>query len=230
MKNSIISLALEALLFIAIIIFGVNYYNNKIEASDHNIKVYQSQIEELELKNGELITARDSYILERNELKNVLDISNQEIKDLKRKLNSSLAYIAQLESTVRIDTIISIKDTIIYKDRETEIHFGYKDDWLQFNGFTKFSKDISTTNIYDLYINVPLKLGLTDNYQIFVQSDNPYIKFTSIEGAIIDGSKLKPKKKKVNFGIQFGVGAMYDIIDKNIAIGPYGGAGLQINF
>ena len=229
-KNSIISLILEAIIFIAIIIFGVNYYNNKIETSDHNIKVYQSQIEELELKNGELITSRDSYIIKQKELEEMIGITQKEVRDLNKKLKSSLAYITQLESSIRIDTIISIKDTIIYRDNKTQINFEYTDKWVSFTGESIFNKTQSTTSIYDLYINVPIKLGLMDDYKIFVQSDNPYVNFSSIEGAIIDGSKLKPKKKKIGFSIQFGAGAMYDIIDKDIAIGPYGGAGLHINF
>ena len=54
--------------------------------------------------------------------------------------------------------------------------------------------------------------------------------FSNIDGAVIDNSVLKPRKKRFNWGLQLGVGAMYDIIDKDIAVGPYAGIGAEFNF
>lgn len=229
-RTSIISLFIEAVVFICIIIFGINYYNNQLDISDQNLNAYRGQLEQMELKNGELISVRDSYILRIQDLENQFDISKKEVRDLQRKLNSSLAYIAELKSNVRIDTIVTIKDTIIYKDKETDIRFIYNDDWLSFNGETKIMDDKPTTNIFNMNMNVPLKVGLSDDYQIFVQSDNPYVNFSSIEGAVIDKSKLRPKKKRWNIGVYGGFGIHYDMPTKSFGYGPQLGIGVSVGF
>ena len=229
-RTSIISLFIEAVVFICIIIFGINYYNNQLDISDQNLNAYRGQLEQMELKNGELISVRDSYILRIQDLENQFDISKKEVRDLQRKLNSSLAYIAELKSNVRIDTIVTIKDTIIYKDKETDIRFIYNDDWLSFNGETKITDKKTTTNIFNMNMNIPLKVGLSDDYQIFVQSDNPYVNFSSIEGAVIDKSKLRPKKKRWNIGIYGGFGIHYDMPTKSFGYGPQLGVGVSVGF
>ena len=229
-RTSIISLFIEAVVFICIIIFGINYYNNQLDISDQNLNAYRSKLEQVELKNGELISVRDSYILRIQDLENQFDISKKEVRDLQRKLNSSLAYIAELKSNVRIDTIVTIKDTIIYKDKETDIRFLYNDDWLSFNGETKIMDDKPATNIFNMNMIVPLKVGLSDDYQIFVQSDNPYVNFSSIEGAVIDKSKLRPKKKRWNIGVYGGFGIHYDMPTKSFGYGPQLGIGVSVGF
>lgn len=229
-RTSIISLFIEAVVFICIIIFGINYYNNQLDISDQNLNAYRGQLEQMELKNGELISVRDSYILRIQDLENQFNISKKEVRDLQRKLNSSLAYIAELKSNVRIDTIVTVKDTIIYKDKETDIRFIYNDDWLSFNGETKIMDDKPTTNIFNMNMNVPLKVGLSDDYQIFVQSDNPYVNFSSIEGAVIDKSKLRPKKKRWNIGVYGGFGIHYDMPTKSFGYGPQLGIGVSVGF
>lgn len=229
-RNSIITLFIEAAIFIGIIMFGINYYNNQLDISDQNLKAYKGQLEQVEMKNGELVAIRDSYVLKTKDLQEQFDLSQKEIRDLKRKLGSSLAYIAELESNIKIDTIVTIKDTIIYKDKETDIRFLYQDDWVSFNGLTSLKNNTSSTRIFNMNMDVPLKFGISDDYQIFVQSNNPYVNFTNLEGAVIDGSKLKPKKTRFNWGFQIGFGISYDIFDKDYSIGPYGGIGAEVNF
>lgn len=212
------------------IIVGAGYYKNKLSNAEQNIDTYKGHIEQLQLKNGELISANNSYILKTKDLENQFNLSKKEVKDLEKKLGDKLAYISKISTKIQYDTITAIKDTIIYRDNLTEVQFKYTDKWTSFNGVTKLANNNAETSIYDLNINVPLKVGLADNYKIFVQSDNPYIQFTDIEGAVIDGSKFNQKKKRVSWGVQLGIGAMYDIIDKNISVGPYGGLGVQLNF
>lgn len=231
--KSLSNYIIEAIILAGLVVgflFVLSKYDRKLEISEQNYKAAMSEMEEIKLKNGELITSNDSYIFKIKELEEQFDISKKEAKDLEKKLGASLAYISKIESEVRIDTIETVRDTIIYKNDTTEIKFKYKDEWLNFNGVTTLNNLHSTTSIYDLNILTGLKVGVTDNYKIFVQSSNPYIKFTDIEGAVIDGSKFAPKPKRLKFGVQGGFGGMYNIIDKNISIGPYVGVGLQWNF
>ena len=202
--------------------------NGKLETSEQNLIAYKGQMEQLELKNGELIATRDSYILDKKNLEEALDVSKSEVKALEKKLNSSLAYIANMESQVRIDTVTIVKDSIIYDEGDiAKIHFDYDDDWFGVKGTTDLTGPMLTTSLYDIRMYVPIQWGMTDNYKIFVKSDNPYVSFTNLDGAMIDGSKLIPKQRKFGLSVQGGIGVNYDLIEKNLGIGPYLGVGVH---
>lgn len=227
-KKSIISLIVEAVLFLGIISFGYKVMNGKLETSEQNLIAYKGQVEQLELKNGDLITTRDSYILDKKQLEEALEVSKSEVKELEKKLNSSLAYIANMESQVRIDTVTIVKDSIIYDEGDiAQIHFDYDDDWFGVKGTTDLTGPEITTSLYDIKMYVPIQWGMTDNYKIFVQSDNPYVSFTNLDGAVIDGSKLIPKQRKIGLSIQGGFGVNYDLISKQLGVGPHLGVGVH---
>ena len=227
-RKSIIGLIIEAVIFIGIISFGYKIMDEKLDISEQNLIAYKSKMEQLELKNGELITTRDSYILDKYKLEEELSISKKEVKDLEKKLKSTLAYISNIESEVRIDTIETVRDSIIYiNDSDIDVKFNYSDEWLSFNGLTRIRDAQSKTSLRNVNMIVPLTIGLTDNYKLFIQSDNPYVNFTSMEGAVIDGSKLIQKQRKLGLSIQGGFGATYDILSKGLGIGPYLGLGVH---
>lgn len=230
-RRSLISMLIEAIVFVTILMIGWNYYDGKLDKSEQNLRVYRGQVTELELKNGDLVTARDSYIAKASELEDLLNISRKEVRDLKNTLGSKIAYISKLESQISTGPIIIQKDSIVYVEKsKIESHFKYNDEWLSFKGITRIDGNVGSTQIDGINIFTPLKVGITNDYQIFVQTPNPYITFNEIEGAVIDGSKFAPKKKRFSWGIQVGFGAMYDIIKKDIAVGPYGGLGAEFNF
>lgn len=229
-KKSILVVVLEALLFLAIISFGYRSMDNKLDISNQNIKAYKGQVEQLELKNGELLRIKDSYILEKKELQEQFNMSKQEIRDLQKKLNSSVAYISRLEANMKIDTIREVRDSIIYiNDTDRDVKFKYRDDWFSMEGMTQLRGPNSNTELYNISMDVPLNIGLSDMYQLFVTSPNPYVSFTNMEGALIEGSKLYPKPKRFSMGIQGGFGPGYDIITKQMTLGVYVGFGFQWN-
>ena len=224
-----ILLIIEAIFFIGI---GWWYYTNiqrKLDISNQNLQASKTKLEQVEMKNGELLSIRDSYILNINELEDNLEISKKEIQELQRKLDSKVAYIAKIESQFRVDTIETVRDSIIYRDNDdVEIRFHYQDDWMKFDGLTKTQN--KSTYIYNLSMDTPLKVGITDDYQIFVQTPNPYVTFSSIEGSVIEGSKLHPKPKRWNVGIYGGFGIHYDLPTKTFGYGPQLGVGLEWKF
>ena len=227
-RKSIISLIVEAVLFIGIISFGYKVMSGKLETSEQNLIAYKGQMEQLELKNGELVATRDSYILDKKQLEEALDVSKSEVKELEKKLNSSLAYIANMESQVRIDTVTIVKDSIIYDEGDiAKIHFDYDDDWFGVKGTTDLTGPEITTSLYDIKMYVPIQWGMMDNYKIFVKSDNPYVSFTNLDGAVIDSSKLIPKQRKFGLSVQGGIGVNYDFIKNNLGVGPYLGVGIH---
>jgi hypothetical protein len=235
-KKTLLGYIIEGIIFIAIIAAVWGIYNNKLDNSEQNLKAARGHIEQVELKNGELMSSRDSYIATINDLEELLDITKQEVKDIQRQLDSKVAYISKIESEVRVEYIETVRDSIIYVNSDPNIAtstFRYNNKWVDLVGRNEFTFgeqfDYKTT-IESLSMDVPLSVGLTNDYQIFVKTPNPYVSFSSIEGAVIDNSVLKPRKKRFNWGLQMGFGAMYDVMNKNIAVGPYAGVGAEFNF
>ena len=225
---------IEAVIFIVIIACTYSCLSRKLDASEQNLKAAQGRMEIVELENGELLSSRDSYIATINDLEDLLDISKKEIKDIQRQLDDKIAYISNIESNVRVEYIETVRDSIVYVNPSTATSsFSYFDKWVTLNGVNEFrfgeSFDYSTT-ITSISMDVPLNVGLTNDYKIFVKSSNPYVHFSDIQGAVIDNSIMRPRKKRFSWGLQGGVGLMYDVIDKDIAAGPYLGIGAEFNF
>lgn len=221
-----ISIIVLSIVVLALLIMqGCVRHSNK--NLNNNIKALTDSMQVLQTKNGELIYARQVFIIEKKELEKYLDITKKEIKDLERTLDDKLSYIAKLEGSVRVDTFTCV-DTM-YVDSLTHIKFNYQDNWLAMDGLTTI-KDNTTTTINNISMSVPLQVGLTDNYRIFVKTPNPYVSFTDIEGAVIEKTSNGSKPKRWNLGVQVGVGAGYDLLHRNISVGPYIGVGIAYGF
>jgi hypothetical protein len=233
-RKTLLSYLIEAAVFIIIIAFGWNYYNERLETTTQNLIAYKGQLEEVELRNKNLLVAKDSYIATINDLEEQLDITKKEAREIQRQLNSKIAYIAKIEQSVKVEYVEVIKDSIVYVNNQYAIaKFHYNDDWMRFDGENEFQFGNNfdyITRVKNISITAPLTIGLTNDYQVFVTTPNPYITFTDIEGSVIENSVLKPRKKRFSWGVQFGFGTMYDIIDKDLSIGPYGGLGAEVNF
>lgn len=231
MNKNILIPIIEFVIFLWIIIWGYNKMNDELNISEQNLKAYKGKVKELEMSNGDLVKVRDSYILEINKICEEFEMSKQEIKELQKKLNSSMAYISKMETEIKTDTIREIKDSIIYLNGKVDmVLFNYKNNWVELDGVTNLSNKNTSTVINYIKMKVPLTVGVTDDYQLFVHSQNPYVSFTNINGAIIEDSKFLPKEKRWSWGIQGGFGVGYDIITSRLGIGPYLGVGVQYNF
>ena len=233
-RKTLLSYLIEATVFIIIIVIGWNYYNDRLEITTQNLIAYKGQLSEVELQNKNLLVAKDSYIATINDLEEQLDITKKEAKEIQRRLDSKIAYIAKIEQSINVEYVEVIKDSIIYiNDQHVIANFHYNDKWMQFDGVNEFQFGNNfdyTTRVQNINITAPLTIGLTNDYQIFVTTANPYITFTDIEGSVIENSILRPNKTRFNWGLQFGFGTMYDVVKKDLAIGPYGGIGVEINF
>lgn len=233
-KQTLLSYLIEAVIFIAIIAGLWGYYDRKLDISDQSLLAFRGKLEQVELKNGELLSSRDSYVATINDLEELLGIAKQEVRDMQRQLNSKIAYIVKLEQNTRVEYIEVVKDSIVYINNNNAIaKFHYTDKWITLIGENEFTLggefDCKTT-LRNIQMNTPLTVGLTNDYKIFVKSENPYVNFSSIEGAVIDKQALLPRKKRFGWGLQLGIGAMYDVVDKNVAVGPYAGLGVELNF
>ena len=180
----------------------------------------------IQTKNNELIYERDNFKLNYDELDKQ---SQRKIKELERELDKQIKYISELKGNINIDTLI-IKDSVYVSDDITHIIFNYSDDWFKVNGTTLLGQDTITT-INNIYMDVPLTLGLTQDgnkSSIFVNTKNPYVTFSNIEGT--DLSNTPTSFKHWRWKIQFGFDFQYGILSKTFDNTPYIETGLEYIF
>lgn len=216
-------------LLVGIILFLLHNYNitsSRLSISQHNLEVAQDSLRVVRLKNNDMMYTINSYILEKKELNKRLDIDNQTIRDLEKKLKSKVAYISNIKSDIIYDSII-IKDTVVMENDMLSYNITYNDEWLLLKGKSSVKNNTATTVIDTISIPTPLQVGLTDNYQIWVKSKNPYLNITNIEGAVVRGSKLNQIQKRWSVGLQAGFGMQYGLINKRIDFGPHVGIGIN---
>ena len=230
---------IETILWIAVsvllaltIIFSTSALNLRRSNNNwkHNYEVLQDSVEVVKTKNGELIFENGSLILEKNELFDALELSKKQVKEYEKALGSKLAYISKLEAQLNIKDTIKVTE-IIHDTITNTYSMGYKDKWLSFDEtFSLLDPEKPILNVYNINMDVPLKVGLGENYRIFVTSENPYFNITSIEGAVIDGSKFEKKISRWSLGAYGGFGLGYGLINKQIDIGPQVGIGVEFRF
>lgn len=222
------------LFFICIVlIMSTTCSRRDLNKAETNIKALTDTIHTYKLKNGTLLYEKQGFIAEKKELEQYIDIKEKEIKEIEKKLNSSLATIAKLKAQVRVDTIHTIDSVYITTDSIYHNNFKYDDRWLSLEGTNTFRLDpfkIHTT-INNISLEVPLKIGTTKDDRWFVTSDNPYVQFTNIEGANIE--KSRPKRWSISIqgglGLVGGVGLVgtqfNNISTSNTGAGWFVGAG-----
>ena len=222
------------LFVIILLVFIIIWMLGNNTAKNDNIKIYRNNIEALSneldsfrLKNNELVVTKQNLILEKNKLEEYLDISKEEIKELEKKLDSKIKYIANIEGKVTMDTV-EIHDSIyIDPNGNMSLYFDYTDKWVTLGGHsTQTTFDNFYTTLDTLSMNVPLKVGFTDDSKIFVQSSNPYMHITDIQGAYVDESQLRKIINRFGLCFYLGWGIQYGVINQKFDIGPQGGFGI----
>lgn len=231
-KKSWILLIIEALVFI--LLFGsiTKCNNDKIDNLERNIYAYKDTIEYVEMQNGELMAMKESLILSESEAREELDITKKEFKDIKKKLDSDVAYIAKLESQIGLkDTVWMKPDTVFIKNGISTKTFNWSDDWATIRASVSGESIADASmSIINLNMKVPVTIGLSDNYTFWIKSPNPYAAFTSIKSAVIENSSVKKKEKRFHHGIYVGFGVQYGLFGKQWDFGPQAGYALMYNF
>ena len=236
-KKTIILMTVEAIILILVMSIIGGCYSRKLNTCEQNLIASKSELNEMKLKNGELLYEKDAYILKIRDLEDELGIRKSEVNEIKKRLNSSIAYISKIEGQMKIDTVYTVKDSIVYISKDNVlVEFSYEDKWLNLHGENHliFGDDNkikkTSTNLYDITMNSSFTLGIAENYKIFIKTDNPYITIDNIDASVIENSIISPKKKRFSWGVQVGFGLQYGLINKNLDVGPYGGVGIQWNF
>lgn len=185
-------------------IMSTSCTKQKLDTAENNISALTDTLSTYKLKNGELLYEKQGYIAEKEQLSTFIGVQESEIKELEKKLNSAVSTIAKLKQEVKVDTLKLIDSVYIYDD-EIRNDFSFSDSWLSLSGTTIYKDCKFSTSLNNLSMDVPLKIGTTKDNSWFVTTENPYVSFSSIEGASIE----KAKPKRFSIGIHAGAGLSY---------------------
>lgn len=202
--------------------------SQEIAQYEQNWKAAKDSVEYYKLKNGELLAERNSFILSEQEMREQLNISKDELKDIKKKLGSAVAQLARVKSEVRIDSIYIESEPEYVSTDSISAPFQYSNEWVGIDGRFDYGSGRCLTTINDISMSVPLTIGMTENKQYFVSTSNPYVKVTDIVSTISE--KTVPKKKHWGIGVTIGPSFGYDLRTKNIYYGVGGTIGINYRF
>lgn len=227
-KTSIISLIIA--LFVMGGTFLYLYHRNSVKSQEiakyeQNWKASNDSVEHYKLKNGELLAERAQFILNEQDMLHQLDMTKDELKDLKKRLGSTPTTITKVETHVQTDTIYMSQEVM---DGDSMVYFSFKDNWLALDGRHDWDRTHHQTSIYNISMDVPLTIGQTDDQQFFVSSPNPYFHVTEINSVL--NSKYVPKKKHWGVGLNIGPGLYYDFKKKDLGLGIGVQIGINYNF
>jgi len=235
-------ITLTALTAIGLLIYG-NYWKNKSLEYYNQRGIYSDSLTVYKNKLGEEYAAKNTLIMNKNELEKYNKELWKEFKNLKDNplvltntvLKTEIKEIAGKHDTTYITPNPDNPDLKDYK-----FEWSAKDEpWYSMKGVTQVTgADVHnfSTKVPEFKMNSNLKLNLIENkenLQVIVKTDNPYINVDDIESVVIDPRKSKTLKsyfpqKKWGIGPQVGVGLTSDLKFR-----PYIGIGIQysiINF
>ena len=228
----LLSIVAVLIVLLGLMIGIIIHKNNNITIIENNLNAATEKIEVLKTANGDLLAKTRSYITTISDLEDYINISKKEIKDLQKALDDKILYIGELETLIDIKPTEVHDTTVVYKDSTFNFTFNFRDKWYELIGNSSFDYNRVKTEINKLYVNVPLRVGLTDDWKIFVTTQNPYVVFNDVEGALLDKDVYLKQQKKKKWGISLSLGmyAGYDLFDKSVYIGPGAGCGISYTF
>lgn len=209
------------------------YHRNSVKSQEiaqykQNWKAANDSVEYYKLKNGQLMAEKTQFILSEKDMLAQLNMTKDELKDLKKKLGKKPTTITKIETEIRVDSIY-IESKPLYVSRDSlVIPISFSDKWFAMNGLVEYKDSLARTNMYNISMNASLTVGSTENNKFFVTSPNPYLHITDITSVVSE--KTKPKRKHWGFGINIGPSVGYDFHHKDIYYGIGGSIGLQYNF
>lgn len=216
-------LTFKDIIIILLVIFGVWSYfsmkNYKEEANRITV-VYNDSISSYKNKLGEQYAAKDVYIQSIADLKSNNKELADEIASLKANpivvVNKEIVYVK--DSTQMNDSIHKL-DSLYYTIRWNLAEQYNGKNFFTISGHSTIKNDFSSSSSYldNLSIGADLTLDIVEkdktHFQVITKSGNPNIKFTNINGAVIDPNQSKVIKNTMK--------------EKNFGIGLYGGYGLN---
>ena len=219
-KIALIGLAVIAVLAICLVFsikscnknkYDVDRLNRNIAAMNDTIKFTKSKYD------STLVAQRMGFEASYDELA----LLNQKLQDELDKLGIPHSGIiggshagGVIELPEKDTAFVEIHDTII-KNHGFARQFDFSDEWRELAGTARYAygngKDTLGVSIDRDVVKFDYTVAMDKNNQIYVHSNNPYVKFNELSGFIVpEKSSYIYKRKKFNIGPYVGYG--YDIV------------------
>lgn len=195
--NLLKRITFKDIIYFIIIIGLVLLLNNSVNQSNINEKIYENNIIALndtvslyKTKAGELVATKTAFECDIKELKKINETLYTEIKDLKSKNDIvSGIYVDGEIVNSNNDTVYIIKyDTI---QNGFNHNFNFNNKWRDLEGTVSYNNDSIKLNINKDLVRFDYTIGLDDKNKIYINSDNPYVKYSNISGFTIPKEKTK---------------------------------------
>ncbi len=215
---------------VLVVLSSVLYWRNTVNKNNYiiyknNLEVLQDSIKVIELENGELMTTIGSYILDIDELEKYIDIQKTYVEDVEKQLDASVLYISKIEAELNVKNE-QVSEGVIEQDSLSNTYtstFNFSDEWYNVGGTINIYNNTTSTYLNTLTMQMPLTVGLTEDWRIFVNTDNPYVDISNIQGAMLDPSMYVEEEKRLNISLQAGYYAIYN---NGVKAGPGVGIGV----
>lgn len=228
-------------LVIYLLSLGNSYINTKNDLHNTSLN-YIAAVDSLRIsknKIGDLTYSKNIYIKSIDELKAENNALMSEINKLNYSEKRHLIEIQKLKISISNlrDSAKQFYDTSYQELNQYKFNYLIEDQFRCLSGYTIIhSSCVPDSSFFfiekdSIYADFTItKKEVKNGIELGVTSNNPYIKVNSLEGSIvnIDSYEKYQKPKKWGLGVGLGLGIGYDILNKNLFIGPT--MSLQLNY
>lgn len=187
--------------------------------NEHNIEALTDSIHYYKGKNGELVASKTILEMNFKDLEKVNEELQEKIKSMGTTKPQQVVYIETVVENVVHDTTWIVNDTVINE------RFDFSDNWRKLNGSLTFRDKALKLSIDEDKVFVNYYMAIQDG-RVYLTSDNPYVKFTEIQGLTV------PVQRKKHFGVGIGpsVTMTYDFANRKPLFVPGISLGVYWNF
>lgn len=220
--NLLNKITLKDIIYFIIIIGLVLMLSNSVKQSNINEKIYENNIIALndtvslyKTKTGELVATKTAFECDIKELKKINETLYTEIKELKSKndIISGIHLNGEITNPNN-DTVYIVKyDTI---QNGFNHNFNFNNKWRDLEGTIYYNNDSVNLHINKDLVRFDYTIALDDKNKIYINSDNPYVKYNDISGFTIP--KEKPKRIIIGPSITGGYSILHDRFDIIIGV------------
>ena len=220
-----IGVIIAALVFCLFSVRSCQSKSSDINDLNHNIIALSDSISYYKTKNGQLVAEKTAIIGDMETLKLTNEDLYNKLKDMKIKNAEQALEIKGLVENPKYDTTWVFSTDTLYRNLEFAKSFEKKDNYRLLDGTVSLKDNNMQLSINHDEVYFDYTIAIEDGV-VYLNSDNPYVKFDSVYGLIA----AKEKPKHWNLGIQVGIGGQYGLINKKIDVGPYIGVGISYGF
>ncbi len=240
-KISVKDWVIIALIIIIILLtFGLALYCHKYHDAERQVVIWNDSTYIYKNKYGEEYAAKNTYILEAEQLKKY----NEELYAEYKLLKDHPIVITKTKIVTKIDSIETVPYDIQFEDSLVKWNWSAQDkDYYKINGHS--SVDLTDANspssmIDSMEMDAKLTLNVIDNGEqlaVVAKTDNPYMKLDSMQSVVIDPAEsptmkryFKPKRWGLSVYLGLGVNCGWDPINNNVGLNIGPSAGVAVTY